>query len=110
MSEGARGKPVSGRTWKPTKKRTSSVIAVKSLRKSWDDKVKERREKQVLQEYQKEVRETLASERKAEHERIKLKHKQKEENEKKAQVVQRITNTAKLKRMTKKQLKRIEKR
>ena len=61
---------------------------------------------------------------KAERRKLEQRRKQKEENEKKSQVVQKvftskhmcntnvikITNTAKLKRMSKKQLKRIEKR
>jgi len=44
----AQGKPVSGRTWKKSTKRASSVINVKPLRSSWKKKVSEKeRLKQV---------------------------------------------------------------
>lgn len=39
-------------------------MGVRALRKSWDEKMKERKNKEMLIEYQKEIRDGLAAEKK----------------------------------------------
>ncbi|MCI4394750.1 hypothetical protein PGIGA_G00172310 [Pangasianodon gigas] len=81
------GKPKSGRVWKDRNKQRYVRDVLKSCEQKMD--------KNVLQEKRKRREENL---------------KRREENEKKAEIVQVIRNTAKLKRMKKKQLRKIEKR
>ncbi|KAJ8271745.1 hypothetical protein COCON_G00106040 [Conger conger] len=88
------GKPKSGRIWKDRNKhRFSALLRGKTLRSSWETKMEAKREKEL--EKRKRREETL---------------KRREENERKAEVVQVIRNTTKIKRMKKKQLRKIEKR
>ena len=44
----------------------SALLAVKPLKKSWNEKVKQRKEKEMLTAFQKEVRAGLAEEKKVE--------------------------------------------
>ena len=41
-------------------------MAVRSLRKSWDEKLKDRKEKEVVKAFQKEIRSSLADQQKVE--------------------------------------------
>jgi hypothetical protein len=43
---------------------SSALLAVKPLKKSWNEKVKQRKEKEMLAAFQKEVRSGLAEEKK----------------------------------------------
>lgn len=99
-----RGKPKSGRVWKSEKKRKSAVIGVQPLHTPWEKKQKERMEKKLMKIYEKELRDETKRQKEEKRRKIEERRKQKEENEKKSQVVQEIKNTAKIKRMKKKQL------
>ncbi|ROL46565.1 Coiled-coil domain-containing protein 86 [Anabarilius grahami] len=129
------GKPKSGRVWKERKKqRFSALLRDKPLRTSWEKKMEAKREKQVVKQYHQQLKDEQAkekedkkkrraetlrrraeSERKAEIVQDKKKRRaetlrRRAENERKAEIVQVIKNTAKIKRMKKKQLRKIEKR
>ncbi|KAK7912895.1 hypothetical protein WMY93_013106 [Mugilogobius chulae] len=81
------GKPKSGRVWKErNKQRFSAVVRDKQLCSSWEKKMQDKRKRRE---------ENL---------------KRRAENERKAEIVQVIRNTTKIKRMKKKQLRKIEKR
>lgn len=106
-----KGKPKSGRTWKTEQTaRFSDMRKDRPLRSSWQLKMAQKAEKLSVRKFQKELHDAkiqaieLKKQRRAEHQ------KKKEENQKKSEVVQVIRNTAKLKRMRKKQLRLIEKR
>eukprot|EP00300_Choanocystis_sp_HF-7_P033280 c45597_g1_i1.p1 GENE.c45597_g1_i1~~c45597_g1_i1.p1 ORF type:complete len:115 (-),score=29.68 c45597_g1_i1:88-432(-) len=104
------GKAKSGRPWKHKEAaRASSRIAVKSVKTSWEQKQAARAAKRMLKEHEQAFKATISSEKKAERERLALKHKQQEENEKKTSVVQVIKSATKLKRLSKKQMRNIKK-
>jgi len=105
-----RGICKSGRPWKPVKERFSSMKKVKPLRTSWKRKMQLKNEKQSLKDFQNQLNEARRQEKLEYRARVEAHRKQKEENSKRSDVVQVITNTAKLKRMKKKQLRKIEKR
>eukprot|EP00033_Pygsuia_biforma_P000273 GCRY01000337.1.p1 GENE.GCRY01000337.1~~GCRY01000337.1.p1 ORF type:complete len:150 (-),score=27.76 GCRY01000337.1:50-442(-) len=106
-----RGLPKSGKTWKKIETaRSSSKVKIKAMNKSWEKKMQEKKQKEELKAMQKEIQEREAAERKALIEKQKEKQRIKEENKKKSSVVQAITDTSKLKRMSKKQLAMLEKR
>lgn len=105
-----RGKPKSGRVWKSEKKRKSAVIGVQPLHTSWNKKLKVRMEKKLMKIYEKELKDETKKQKEEKRRKTEERRKQREENEKKSQVVQEIKNTAKIKRMKKKQLRKIETR
>eukprot|EP00698_Gefionella_okellyi_P017451 TRINITY_DN5104_c0_g1_i1.p1 TRINITY_DN5104_c0_g1~~TRINITY_DN5104_c0_g1_i1.p1 ORF type:complete len:125 (+),score=33.28 TRINITY_DN5104_c0_g1_i1:25-399(+) len=107
---GVRGIPVSKRIWKPVHKKASSIIADKSFKQSWDKKQKIRRERKELQEKERELQEVRKSQQAEERRIAEERKKRKEENRQKSVKVQVITDTRKLKKMSKKQLKQIVKR
>ncbi|CAF1134265.1 unnamed protein product [Adineta ricciae] len=105
-----KGKPKSGRTWKLNKGRYSAISRPKSLKLSYEERMKMRadlnetrnREKQMWNEVN-EKRDKLKQRQKENKERRLV-------NERKGEVVQVIKNPTKIKRMKKKQLRSIEKR
>ncbi|KYO41690.1 coiled-coil domain-containing protein 86 [Alligator mississippiensis] len=106
-----KGKPKSGRVWKdPGKKRFSQMTQDKPLRTSWERKMKERQEKQLVKDFARQLQEEKQREREAKKQRREENLKRRLENERKAEIVQVIRNPLKLKRAKKKQLRRIEKR
>ena len=105
-----RGKPRSGRIWRSKGQKKSKLIKVKSLHKSWKVRQKERAEKSSIKQLQIDMTEALAAEKEQKRLRTEEQKKRREENLKKSEVVQAITNSAKIKRMKKKQLRKIEKR
>merc|ERR1719431_2079270 len=104
------GIPKSGRNWKPCKGRFSSLQKDKPLRSKWDRKMAEKRKKSNIKDFQKKLGEARRQEKLAYKQRVEDHRKTKQENQQKSEIVQVIRNTAKLKRMKKKQLRQIEKR
>ncbi|KAK0074066.1 hypothetical protein PV325_008820 [Microctonus aethiopoides] len=105
-----RGKPKSGRVWKEPKKRFSSIIKTKGLRLSLEKKKKLREVVKSNQAQSRAIIEQKKADKEAKKQRRIANLKRAEENRKKSEVVQVIKNTAKIKRMKKKQLRMIEKR
>ncbi|XP_077427793.1 coiled-coil domain-containing protein 86 [Vanacampus margaritifer] len=105
------GKPKSGRVWKDrNKQRFSALVRDTSLCTSWEKKMQAKREKQLVQKYTLQLKEQKAKAKEDKRKRREENLKRRAENERKAEVVQVIRNTAKLKRMKKKNLRKIEKR
>ncbi|XP_048851631.1 coiled-coil domain-containing protein 86 [Brienomyrus brachyistius] len=105
------GKPKSGRVWKNrNKQRFSSLLRDKPLRSSWEKKMEAKREKELVKKYAQQLKEEKAREKEEKRKRREEGLRRREENERKAEIVQVIRNPAKMKRMKKKQLRRIEKR
>ncbi|XP_072163793.1 uncharacterized protein [Diadema setosum] len=111
MKRQMKGRPKSGRKWKTEQTaRFSDLRKDKPLKSSWQLKMAQKAEKLSVRKYQQELLDArreaveLKKQRREEH------RQRREENQKKSEVVQVIRNTAKLKRMKKKQLRLIEKR
>ncbi|XP_054635076.1 coiled-coil domain-containing protein 86-like [Dunckerocampus dactyliophorus] len=105
------GKPKSGRVWKDrNKQRFSALVRDTALCTSWEKKMAAKREKQLVQQYSLQLKEQKAKQKEEKRKRREENLKRREENERKAEIVQVIRNTAKIKRMKKKQLRKIEKR
>ncbi|CAH1801849.1 unnamed protein product [Owenia fusiformis] len=106
-----RGKPKSGRLWKPVRtERHSNFSKPKTSKSSWARKMEEKNLKKAVKSYEKELQTKRAEEKELKRKRQEEHHKVKAENQKKAEVVQPIKNLAKLKRMKKKSLRKIVKR
>mmetsp|Transcript_46196 Transcript_46196/g.76391 ORF Transcript_46196/g.76391 Transcript_46196/m.76391 type:complete len:116 (+) Transcript_46196:38-385(+) len=98
------------RRWKgvhPT--RASGTTAVRQLRDSWERRMVDRAERAAVQAAQHEMNEQIRNYKQGLRERRLAKEKKKEENKLKGQQYQVITNTSKLKKMNKKQLRLIRK-
>ncbi|KAF3687727.1 Coiled-coil domain-containing protein 86 [Channa argus] len=105
------GKPKSGRVWKDrNKQRFSAMVRDKPLCTSWEKKMEAKREKQLVKQYTLQLKEEKARQKEDKRKRREENLKRRAENERKAEIVQVIRNTAKIKRMKKKQLRKIEKR
>ncbi|XP_028320250.1 coiled-coil domain-containing protein 86 isoform X2 [Gouania willdenowi] len=105
------GKPKSGRVWKDrNKQRFSAMLRDKPLCSSWEKKMEARREKELVKQYSLQLKEEKAKQKEDKRKRREEHLKRRAENERKAEIVQVIRNTAKIKRMKKKQLRKIEKR
>ncbi|CAH2986341.1 unnamed protein product [Chilo suppressalis] len=105
-----RGKPKSGRFWKSKKERFSAINKTKGLRLDFQKKAALRLELKRTKELSKQIKEQLKQKELERKERRRENIKKTEENKKKSEIVQVITNSAKLKRMKKKQLRFIQKR
>uniref|UniRef100_A0A7S4C5K7 Coiled-coil domain-containing protein 86 n=1 Tax=Chrysotila carterae TaxID=13221 RepID=A0A7S4C5K7_CHRCT len=98
------------RSWKPaTGIRASGSTNVPQLRSSWDKRLQQRAERAALQAAQREVDEKIRSVKQEERKRREEKEKKKEENKQKGMQYQVISNTSKIKKMSKRQLKNIKK-
>ncbi|KAJ8335953.1 hypothetical protein SKAU_G00392950 [Synaphobranchus kaupii] len=105
------GRPKSGRVWKDrNKQRFSALLRDKPLRSSWERKMEAKREKELVKKLALQLKEEKAREKEEKRKRREENLKRREENERKGEIVQVIQNTAKIKRMKKKQLRKIEKR
>merc|ERR1712131_124067 len=105
------GKPKSGRVWKDrNKQRFSSLLRDKPVCTSWEKKMEAKREKELVKKFSLQLKEDKAKLKEDKRQRREENLKRREANERKAEVVQVIRNTTKIKRMKKKQLRRIEKR
>ncbi|XP_043486508.1 coiled-coil domain-containing protein 86 [Polistes fuscatus] len=105
-----KGKPKSGRIWKEPKKRFSSIVKSRGIKLSLEKRQKLKETMERAKEMSRAIKEKKQAEKEAKKQRRIENLKRAEENRKKGEVVQIIKNTAKLKRMKKKQLRFIEKR
>lgn len=105
-----RGKPKSGRVWKTPKKRFSSIIKTKGIKSSLEKQKALKEELNRAKEASRAIKAEIEKEKELKKERRRQNLKRQEENKKKSEIVQVITNTSKIKRMKKKQLRYIEKR
>ncbi|CAL1290521.1 unnamed protein product [Larinioides sclopetarius] len=105
-----KGKPKSGRLWKSEKSRFRSMCQVKPLKSKWKKRLQERQERKDILAHQAELKEVKEQEKELRKQRRRQKLEQKRKNELKSEVVQVIKNTAKIKRMSKKKLRNIQKR
>ncbi|KAM9362508.1 coiled-coil domain-containing protein 86 [Symphorus nematophorus] len=105
------GKPKSGRVWKNrNKQRFSALVRDKPLCTSWEKKMEAKRQKDLVKQYSLQLKEEKTRQKEEKRKRREDNLKRRAENERKAEIVQVIKNTAKIKRMKKKQLRKIEKR
>ena len=81
-----------------------------SLKSSWAHKMRVKADKEQVKMRQNEIRADIATSKAEKAQEKKEREERRKINEKKGEVVQPIRNTAKIKRMKKKELKRIEKR
>ncbi|CAH0551345.1 unnamed protein product [Brassicogethes aeneus] len=105
-----KGKPKSGRVWKTERKRFSSIIKTKGIRNSFEKKQQLREKLKQVKEASKALKAEKEAEKELKKQRRRDNLKRQEENRLKTEVVQVITNTKKLKKLRKKQLRFIEKR
>ncbi|XP_011162606.2 coiled-coil domain-containing protein 86 [Solenopsis invicta] len=105
-----RGKPKSGRIWKEEKTKFSSIIKTRGIRLSLAKKQKLREDLKRVKDMSRAIKAQKQEEKEAKKQRRRENLKRAEENRKKSEIVQVIKNTAKIKRMKKKQLRMIEKR
>ncbi|RXG71663.1 Coiled-coil domain-containing protein 86 [Armadillidium vulgare] len=105
-----KGQYKSGRFWKSERKRFSSVIKVKPLKKPLSKKQILKKEREVVLKLSSEIKAEKQRRKEELRERQKLNKEKRLENERKGEVVQVIKNTKKLKKMSRKQLKYIETR
>ncbi|KAK0058715.1 coiled-coil domain-containing protein 86 [Biomphalaria pfeifferi] len=106
-----RGKPKSGRVWKTVRtERFSKIKQDKMFTTSWAKKMALREEKKRLKEMQEQLKTDKDKEKQLRRERIEANKKRKLENQRRSEIVQPIRNTAKIKKMKKKQLRMIETR
>ncbi|KAH9503852.1 Coiled-coil domain-containing protein 86 [Bulinus truncatus] len=106
-----RGKPKSGRVWKTVRtERFSKIKQDKFFKTSWDKKMSLRTEKKRLKDLQVQLKTEKDKEKQLRRERIEANRKKKLENQRRAEIVQPIKNTAKIKKMKKKHLRMIETR
>ncbi|CAK1541534.1 unnamed protein product [Leptosia nina] len=105
-----RGIPKSGRFWKSKKERFNSIVKTKGIRLGFEKKKVLCSELQKTKELSRQIVAQAQEREQARKERRRENLKRAEENKKKSEIVQVITNTKKLKRMKKKQLRFIEKR
>lgn len=92
------------------KKRFSSIIKVKGIKNSLDKKRKQQEEVKRVRDQSRTILDGLKAKKEQVKERRRENLKRQRENAKKSEVVQVITNTSKLRRLKKKQMRNIEKR
>ena len=98
------------RSWKPAvTNKASTTKANPQLRKSWEARCKERADRAAVLRAQQQVDETIRAEKRAEREEREAREKRKAENKEKGQQFQVISDTSKIKKMSKKQLRLIRK-
>ncbi|KOX69558.1 Coiled-coil domain-containing protein 86 [Melipona quadrifasciata] len=105
-----KGKPKSGRVWKKERKRFSSLVKTRGIRLSFDQKQKLRQNLKRVKEMSRTIKAEIQARKEAKKERRRANLKRAEENQRKSEIVQVITNTAKLKKIKRKHLRMIQKR
>lgn len=101
---------IGNRFWKNDKTRFKTLIATRGLKLPFELKEKRRNELKHFKELSKSVKEERERAIQARRDRRKANIKRREENARKAEIVEVIRNPAKLKKLKKKQLRNIEKR
>uniref|UniRef100_A0A5S6QXA3 Coiled-coil domain-containing protein 86 n=1 Tax=Trichuris muris TaxID=70415 RepID=A0A5S6QXA3_TRIMR len=101
-----RGVPKSGRTWKTCQ---SKATKHKAVRSSWRKKISVRDATAKVKEMERRILDDRAKMIEEKKRKLKEREERRLANERKAEVVQVIKNSAKLKRMKKKQLRMIRK-
>lgn len=105
-----KGKPKSGRFWKSEKKRFSSIIKTKGIKKPFQKNQELRQKMKHIKELSNSIKAAKEEENEKRKQRRRENLKRQEENQRKSEVVQVITNTKKIKKMKKKHLRNVEKR
>jgi len=105
-----KGRNKSGRSWKVPKIKMSMTIAVPALHPSWAKRQKQREQDTLVRDKERAMKEVKRAAAILKRERVEAHKKSKEEKTRAAEVVQVISNPAKIKRMKKKQLRRVQKR
>ncbi|XP_060945291.1 coiled-coil domain-containing protein 86 [Limanda limanda] len=105
------GRPKSGRVWKDrSKQRFSALLRDKPLCTSWKRKMQNKQDKDMVKKFTTQLKDDKAKQKEDKRKRREDNLKRRTENERKSEIVQVIRNTAKIKRMKKKTLRKIEKR
>eukprot|EP01134_Creolimax_fragrantissima_P007114 CFRG7114T1 len=104
------GRPKSGRIWKQKKQRFSSIKNQRALRTTFEEKLAKRAERKSLKEYEGELAEKEAAKKAAKKAEREARAERILEKARKAEVVQVISNTRKIKKMSKRQLRALETR
>lgn len=95
-------RPVSGKKWKAPGQKASTVMRPSAhTGKSWNKKMQERAAQKHLKDIKKEAVEAAKAKRKAAAEQRKAAKERKAQNQQKSAVVQKITNSATVKKMMK---------
>ena len=77
---GIRGKPISGRTWKITRKKISSLIKTGPQKPTWEEKIQQRTSMKLLKEHEKSLKQEKQLELEKAREKRLQKRKQQEIN------------------------------
>lgn len=104
------GQRKSGRSWKDLqgkKKRIGLLMEKPRTRKTLEDLKRETRERKEMQQLEREMRQRDAERKQARRLRIEENRQRREANAKRSEVVEIITNTRKLKRLSKRQMRNI---
>ncbi|XP_054722097.1 coiled-coil domain-containing protein 86-like isoform X2 [Uloborus diversus] len=105
-----KGMRKSGRVWKNDKKRFSSMCQSKALKTPFKKVMQMRQERKALLAKDAEIREEKKREEESRKQRRREKIERKRQNELKSEITQVIRNSARIKTMSKKQLRWIGKR
>ncbi|KAI9343874.1 hypothetical protein DFJ73DRAFT_761819 [Zopfochytrium polystomum] len=101
-----RGLPTSGRPWKSVQTKRHTAMKPKSLKKGWKTHQEERRKAEIVKKMEREMKDEVNAAKEERRKKAEEKKKRKEENMRKAEIVQHVS-AAKVKRMSKKQLRGI---
>jgi rRNA-processing protein CGR1 len=104
-----KGRPVSGRVWKEQAQKASKRVAISTLKTGYAKRMKKLSELKIVKGIEKEMKDEKKNEKEARIQARKVQEEQRLANEKKNQIVQVISNSRKLKRLKKKQMKNIVK-
>ncbi|KAL3120025.1 hypothetical protein niasHT_004041 [Heterodera trifolii] len=96
--------PKSKKWWKKALNIRPMANSSTKPRSSWERKMQKKGEREQCRAVEAEIRQRLADERNARAQALKEREQRRKSNERKAEVVQVIRNSAKLKRMKRKQL------